>query len=92
MMHGEPTIKGRKKIAAFWAEDFKVGDPLTTLTVTNSVAGVDMVLVHGNYKVTDRSTGKELGSGRFAHIWTMDSKGAWLLDRDLWNQPVESSR
>ena len=89
MMHGEPTISGRKAIEASWADDFKVGDPETLLTVTNSVNGVDMVLVHGNYKVMDRKTRKELGAGRFAHIWLRDDKGNWMLDRDLWNQPVD---
>jgi uncharacterized protein (TIGR02246 family) len=91
MMHGDPTIKGRKNIEAFWAKDFKEGDPITKLTVTNSVNGVDMVLVHGNYEVIDRKTGKRLGYGRFAHIWDKDGKGAWRLDRDLWNQPVEAA-
>ena len=91
MMHGEPTIVGRKDIEEFWAKDFKVGDPLTVLKVTNSVDGVDMVLVHGNYQVIQRDTGKILGFGRFAHIWMKGEGNKWQLDRDLWNQPYEEA-
>ena len=89
MMHGSSTIKGRKAIGDFWAKDFKEGDPLTLLEVTHSVQGVDMMLVHGNYKVIDRGDGSQLGFGRFAHIWLLGDDGDWHLDRDLWNQPFE---
>ncbi|HVY64658.1 MAG TPA: DUF4440 domain-containing protein [Gammaproteobacteria bacterium] len=86
MMHGAATIAGRGKIEQFWAGDFKVDDPLTLLTVTHSVQGSDMTLVHGNYRVVSRKDGSELGSGRFAHIWIKDGKGDWRLDRDLWTE------
>ncbi len=88
-LHGRPSVKNRKAIEEYWAGDFKEGNPLTLLEVTNSVAGIDMVLVHGNYKVIDRKDGRQLGYGRFAHIWVKNDKGEWLLDRDLWNQPYE---
>ncbi len=88
MMHGSPTIAGRAAIEEFWAGDFKVDDPLTLLTVTNSVTGSDMMLVHGDYRVVGREKGDELGAGRFAHLWKLDG-GEWRLDRDLWNQPYE---
>ena len=84
MMHGGPTIVGRKDIGAFWAEDFKAGHPITLLTVTHALEGIDMTIVHGNYQVIDRSDGSVLGAGRFAHIWTADRSGGWRLDRDLW--------
>jgi copper(I)-binding protein len=32
-----------------WADDMKVNNPLTVLTVTHAVNGIDMKLVHGNY-------------------------------------------
>jgi len=84
MMHGAPTIAGRKNIGAFWADDFKAGNPLTVLTVTHALEGIDMTIVHGNYQVIDRNDGSVLGAGRFAHIWTSDRSAGWLLDRDLW--------
>jgi uncharacterized protein (TIGR02246 family) len=87
-MHGEPSVTGRPAIERFWADDMKVDNPLTVLTVTNAVNGVDMKLVHGNYQVINRLTGVPLGHGRFAHIWTR-ADGRWRLDRDLWNQPGE---
>ena len=87
-LHGAPMIMGRSGIGDFWAADFLEGNPLTLLTVTNYVEGYDMVLVHGNYQVVDRSTGAVLGFGRFAHIWH-DVDGDWELDQDLWNQPYE---
>ena len=90
MMHGSPTIAGRAQIEQFWADDMQEGNPLTLLTVTHSVSGSDMVLVHGDYKVIDRDDGKQLGFGRFAHVWTRDGNREWRLDRDLWNQPFES--
>lgn len=90
MVHGSPTLTGRNSIQEFWAADFEEGDPLTLLDVTNSVTGLDMVLVHGDYRVIDRQDGIELGSGRFAHLWTRDGSGEWRLDRDLWNQPYEA--
>jgi uncharacterized protein (TIGR02246 family) len=89
MMHGAPTIAGRADIGAFWAEDFKEGHPITLLTVTHALDGVDLTLVHGNYQVIDRTDGSTLGFGRFAHIWSMDRTGGWRLDRDLWKERYE---
>jgi uncharacterized protein (TIGR02246 family) len=88
MVHGSPTVSGRGAIEEFWADDFLEGDPLTLLTVTNSVTGTDMMLVHGDYRVIDRSDGGLLGEGRFSHVWMLDGR-TWRLDRDLWNQPYE---
>lgn len=87
-VHGSPMIIGRAAIQKFWEDDFTVENPLTTLFVTHSVEGYDMMLVHGNYTVTDRKSGDQLGAGRFAHIWH-EVDGEWLLDQDLWNQPYE---
>lgn len=89
MMHGSPTIAGRDPITSFWAQDFGEGNPLTVLTVTHSVNGVDMILVHGDYRVIGRDDGQVLGLGRFAHLWIQDGGREWRLDRDLWNQPHE---
>jgi ketosteroid isomerase-like protein len=91
MMHGTPTIAGRADIESFWAEDFREGNPLTLLTVTHALEGVDMILVHGNYQVIDRDDGGRLGSGRFAHVWVGDRRlgGGWRLDRDLWYERSE---
>jgi uncharacterized protein (TIGR02246 family) len=89
MVHDSLTVTGRDSIEEFWANDFQEGDPLTLLSVTNSVQGVDMMLVHGDYRVIDRQDGLELGAGRFAHVWTRDGTREWRLDRDLWNQPHE---
>lgn len=87
MMHGEPTLIGRARIADYWGKDVKQGNPLTVLKVTHAIRGVDMILVHGDYQVIDRTSGQLLGFGRFAHIWTEDERRQWRLDRDLWNQP-----
>lgn len=89
MMHGGATIYGRRDIANFWEGDFDVGSPITLLQVTHSVAGVDMMLVHGNYQVVDREDDAVMGAGRFAHIWVLSDDDQWLLDRDLWNEPFE---
>jgi len=89
MMHGSPTIAGRAKVQEFWIGDFKDGNPLTLLTVTHTVNGNNMLLVHGDYKVIGRDDGRRLGFGRFAHIWVRDGQRGWRLDRDLWNQPFE---
>src|SRR5690606_5562337 len=88
MMHGSATIAGRDSIEEFWASDFEDRDPLTLLSVTHAMNGVDMILVHGDYKVVSREDGRQLGFGRFGHLWKQDG-GEWLLDRDLWNQPYE---
>jgi ketosteroid isomerase-like protein len=90
MMHGATTLSGRKAIEDFWAGDFEDSDPLTLLRVTNSVTGSDMLLVHGDYEVVSRKDGSELGSGRFAHLWTRTDRGDWRLDRDLWNEPFDA--
>jgi uncharacterized protein (TIGR02246 family) len=90
MAHGAPTVVGKAEIEEFWAGDFKDRDPLTLLKVTHSVAGSDMVLVHGDYEVLSRADGSTLGGGRFAHIWTRNTRdGQWRLDRDLWNEPFD---
>jgi uncharacterized protein (TIGR02246 family) len=90
-LHGQPSFVGREAIQDYWATDMQEQNPLTVLTVTNSVDGFDMKLVHGDYQVIDRDSGVPLGAGRFAHIWMLADDGGWLLDRDLWNQPVEPS-
>jgi uncharacterized protein (TIGR02246 family) len=90
MMHGSPTVVGQDRIEEFWAADFEVGNPLTLLTVTHSVNGIDMILVHGDYRVISREDGRRLGFGRFAHVWTRGGDRVWRLDRDLWNQPFEA--
>lgn len=87
MLHGASTITGREAIREFWARDIEVDNPLTLLTVTHSVTGSDMILVHGDYKVVSRDDGSQLGFGRFAHIWRRAEGLEWQLDRDLWNQP-----
>jgi uncharacterized protein (TIGR02246 family) len=89
LMHGAPTIGGRAAIGEFWAQDFGESNPLTLLKVTHALQGVDMVLVHGNYEVIDRTDGTKVGLGRFAHIWTAAPNGGWLLDRDLWYERSE---
>lgn len=89
MMHGAPTVAGRAAIGTFWAQDFGEGNPLTLLKVTHALDGVDMVLVHGNYEVVDRTDGTKVGLGRFAHIWTAAPGGGWQLDRDLWFERSE---
>ncbi len=90
-LHGSPRIVGRPDIEKYWERDFDEQNPLTLLTVTHSVDGYDMKLVHGNYQVVDRASGRQLGFGRFAHIWLMQKDGSWALDRDLWNQPYDAS-
>jgi uncharacterized protein (TIGR02246 family) len=90
MLHGSPTIVGGDRIEEYWVADFEDGNPLTLLTVTHSVNGSDMILVHGDYKVISRDDGRQLGFGRFAHVWTRDGNRTWRLDRDLWNQPFEA--
>lgn len=87
-VHGYPMLVGRDAIRAFWEDDFEIESPMTVLTVTHSVEGYDMMLVHGNYQVVDRKSGTLLGSGRFAHIWH-NNDGDWKLDQDLWNQPSQ---
>jgi len=87
-LHGSPSVSGRAAIQDYWGEDMELNNPLTVLTVTHSVDGFDMKLVHGNYQVLNRDTGIPLGHGRFAHIWTREN-GEWLLDRDLWNEPFD---
>ena len=80
---------GRGDIRTYWAKDFTIINPMTVLTVTDSVVDEEMMLVHGNYQVLDRTTGVPQTKGRFAHIWVRDAAGKWLLDRDLWNQPAD---
>lgn len=89
MLHGSLTLRGREAIREYWVDDFREGNPITTLTVTHTINGIDMMLVHGNYQVIDRNDGTLLGQGRYAHIWLKDQDGNWLLDRDLWNEPFE---
>ena len=85
---GTPMIIGRKQVEEFWAADFTVDNPLTTLNVTDNIIGYDMMLVRGNYEVTGRDSGETLGSGSFTHIWH-NVDGEWMLDQDLWNQPAK---
>ena len=95
MMHGTPTIVGRDAIEDYWAADFEDRNPLTLLTVTHSVEGIDMTLVHGDYQVINREDGSHLANGRFAHVWVRSGNSEWQLDRDMWSEyfdPYESSQ
>lgn len=89
MLHGSLTLKGRQAIHDYWVEDFRESNPITTLSVSHTIEGKDMILVHGDYQVVDRNDGALLGKGRYAHIWLLDGNGEWVLDRDLWYEPVE---
>jgi ketosteroid isomerase-like protein len=86
-IHKDQRYVGRGEIKSYWAEDLKIKNPLTVLTVTDSVVDNDMMLVHGNYLVVNRTSGVPMGQGRFAHIWVRNNGSQWQLDRDLWMQP-----
>jgi uncharacterized protein (TIGR02246 family) len=87
VVHGSTTIAGRAAIENYWAADFEDRSPLTLLTVTHSVDGVDMILVHGDYEVVNREDGSQLGQGRFAHVWRrVSTSSEWQLDFDLWSE------
>lgn len=83
-IHKEGRFVGRGNIRTYWAGDLTRSNPMTVLTVTDSVVDDEMMLVHGNYQVLDRTTGVPLGAGRFAHIWVKGTNGLWALDRDVW--------
>ncbi len=91
-VHGDQRVVGRRAIQTYWAADMQVKNPLTVLLATDSVVDAEMILVHGNYQVLDRTSGVPQGFGRFAHIWVRGGDGQWRLDRDLWNQPVNGTR
>ncbi|MDG2087273.1 MAG: nuclear transport factor 2 family protein [Arenicellaceae bacterium] len=86
--HGSPMRIGRDVIRAYWENDFGIESPLTILTVTQSVTGVDMMFVRGDYQVIDRGTENTLVEGKYAQIWHK-VQGEWKVDQDLWNQPFE---
>ena len=87
-IHGDQRLIGRNEIKAYWAKDMSVQSPMTVLTVTDTVVDIQMMLVHGNYQVLNRTTGVQEAHGRFAHIWVKNSPAdPWLLDRDLWVEP-----
>jgi ketosteroid isomerase-like protein len=83
-IHREGRYAGRADIRDYWASDMRRSNPITVLTVTDSVIDAEMMLVHGNYQVLDRRTGVPQGAGRFAHIWVRSGAGQWSLDRDVW--------
>lgn len=82
-VHNDGRYVGKEAIEAYWLSDMDISNPITVLTVTDSVSDTEMILVHGNYQVLDRKTGVPLGMGRFAHIWVLEDEG-WVLDRDVW--------
>lgn len=83
-IHREGRYVGRDKIRSYWSEDMRRSNPITVLTVTDSVVDDEMMLVHGNYQVLNRQTGLPQGAGRFAHIWLRGGNGQWAIDRDFW--------
>lgn len=83
-IQNEGRYVGRAAIREYWTADISRSNPLTVLHVTDSVIDAEMMLVHGNYQVIDRTDGVPLGAGRFAHIWVMQADGSWALDRDVW--------
>jgi uncharacterized protein (TIGR02246 family) len=87
-IHDEGRYVGRKEIREYWTQDVTRDNPITVLTVTDSVVDSEMMLVHGNYQVLNRVTGVALGGGRFAHIWVRNDNGQWGLDRDIWVNKV----
>jgi ketosteroid isomerase-like protein len=67
--HGSAMRIGRDVIRAYWENDFGIESPMTILSVTHSVLGVDMMLVRGDYQVIDRVTKGTLVEGKFTQIW-----------------------
>ena len=86
--HNAPTLVGRRNIRAFWKVDLAQGDRQALLTVTSTLDGTDMTLVHGTYQMLDRSSGAAMGFGLFAQIWRLDA-GEWRIDRDIWSDEAE---
>lgn len=87
-MHNAPTLVGSGNIRAYWKADFSRGNLLAVLTVTSTLDGTDMTLLHGSYQMLDRTSGADMGSGHFAQIWRLDG-GEWLIDRDIWSDHAE---
>ena len=86
--HDAPTLVGRDTIRAYWKADLGMGNLLTVLTVTNTLDGTDLTLVHGNYRMVDRVSGDAMESGHFAQIWRLDG-GEWRIDRDVWSDHAD---
>ena len=86
--HNAPTLVGRDDIRSYWKSDLAHGNLLTVLTVTSTLDGTDMTLVHGTYRTLDRASGADVGSGHFAQIWRLDG-GEWLIDREIWSDHAE---
>lgn len=86
--HNAPTLMGRDSIRSYWKADLTRGNLLAVLTVTSTLDGTDMTLVHGTYQMFDRASGADMGSGHFAQIWKLDG-GEWFIDRDIWSDHAE---
>ena len=86
--HNVATLVGRDSIRASFKADPGKGDLLSVLTVTSTLDGTDMTLVHGTYRMLDRTSGAEMESGHFAQIWRLVG-GEWLIDRDVWSDHAQ---
>ena len=80
--HNAPTLVGRDHISTFWAGHLAKGATRTLATVTSTIDGTDMTLVHGTYRVIDHDSRHTIRSGEFAQIWRLDA-GEWRIDRDI---------
>ena len=82
--HDALTLVGRDNIRAYWKTDLAHGKLLALLTVTSTLDGIDMTLVHGTYQLIARASGAAMGSGHFAQIWRLDGD-EWRIDRGVWS-------
>ena len=86
--HNALTLVGRDDIRAHWKTDLAHGNLLALLTVTSTLDGIDMTLVHGTYELMDRASGAAMDAGHFAQIWRLDGD-QWRIDRDVWSDDAE---
>ena len=66
-------------IGSFWAEDFGVGKPTTTLTLSDVYMAGDLAHLEGEYEVADKGT---VTKGRYVQLW-MQEGNAWRIHREM---------
>lgn len=77
-IHNDSRYVGRQDISDFRASDMQFSNPITVLNVTDAVSDPEMVLVHGNYQVLDRTSGvpSEADASRISGCWRI-MNGCW---------------
>ena len=93
MAPDRPVIEGRKDIKA-WRENLPAVVDYSLMRIALEVHD-DLAFVRGTYSVKTAASGTDQSTrdnGKYVRIWRRQKGGAWLIEVDIFNSDLPSTR